>query len=95
MSRVATAADYTALVSDSVVGVTSTAAARTITLPSAAAMTPGARMTVKDESGAAAVNNITISRAGTDTIEGAITKVISTNYGTVTLYSTGSVWMVA
>jgi len=93
--RVATAVNYTALASDGVVAVTSTATPRTITLPAASAMSPGAPLTVKDESGAAVTNNITISRAGTDTIEGAITKVISTNYGTVTLYSTGSVWMVA
>lgn len=74
--------------------VTNTAAARTLTLPAANAILPGRVLRFKDESGAAATNNIIVQRAGADTIEGATTKVINTNYGAFSLYSTGTVWVV-
>lgn len=71
------------------VGVTSTAAARTITLPNPASLNTGQKFTVKDESGAAGTNNITISGNGAN-IDGAATKVISTNFGSVDLYFNGT-----
>lgn len=90
MGRSAQAGNYTILITDpTYIGVTSTAAPRTITLPAASAVPAGKTFTVKDESGAAVTNNITVSRAGSDTIDGATTKVINTNYGGVTLYSDG------
>lgn len=93
--RVATATNYTITGYEVVVGVTSTAAARTITLPAATAVLAGQVFTVKDESGAAATNNITVARAGTDTIDGATSKVVNTNYGFVRFYSDGvSKWFV-
>jgi hypothetical protein len=92
--RFATAVSYTMLVTDQLVAVTDTTSVRTITLPAATAVGPGAKYTIKDESGAAATNNITIARAGADTIEGATSLVISTNYGKATLYSDGtSKWL--
>lgn len=91
LKRTATAASYTALASDELIGVTSTAAARTITLPTAASMS-GRTLVVKDESGGAAVNNITVDGNGAETIDGAANIVIATNYGAVTIYSTGSAW---
>lgn len=88
--RNAQAGNYTIIAADpDYIGITSTAAARTITLPTANLLAPGRTFTVKDESGAAATNNITVQRAGTDTIEGANTKVINTNYGSVRLYTDG------
>jgi hypothetical protein len=93
--RVAKTANYTITMQDEIVGVTDTSSARTITLPSAATVRSGALYTIKDESGAAVTNNITIARAGSDTIDGATSKVINTNYGVVTLYSDGtSKWFV-
>ena len=90
VGRVAVAADYTVKGNEDIVAVTSTAAARTITLPAASSIQPGNQiLVVKDESGAAATNNITITRAGADTIDGAATKVINANYGSVRLYSDG------
>jgi len=75
--------------------VTSTAAARTITLPLANAVPAGWQTTVKDESGGALTNNITIARAGADTIDGATSNVINLNYGSRTVYSDGvSKWFI-
>lgn len=88
--RTATATSYTALATDAIIGVTSTASARTITLYAANAVAAGTILIIKDESGAAATNAITIARAGSDTIDGATSKVINTNYGSVTIYSNGS-----
>jgi len=45
---------------------------------------------VFQDSGSAGTNNITITRGGTDTINGANTLVISTNYGRKTLISDGA-----
>ena len=47
---------------------------------------------VKDESGAASVNNITLATTGGQTINGAATNVINTNYGTASVYSDGANW---
>jgi len=92
-SRFATAVSYTILLTDVgfgwVIGVTSTAAARTITLPLANAVPAGWQTTIKDESGGALTNNITIARAGSDTIDGATSNAINLNYGSRTLYSDG------
>ena len=96
VKRTATAIDYTILVTDYYVGVTSTAAPRTITLPTSTASLSGRKFIIKDESGGAATNNITITRAGSDTIDGATTFVINTNYGSVHLIADGgTAWFVA
>lgn len=65
----------------------------TITLPSAE-VRPGRVYTVKDESGAAAANNITVATEGSETIDGAATNVIGTDYGARSFYSDGSNWFV-
>ena len=92
-SRYPTAISYTILLTDVgfgwIIGVTSTAAARTITLPLANSVPAGWQTTIKDESGGALTNNITIARAGSDTIDGAASNVIALNYGSRTLYSDG------
>lgn len=87
VKRTATAANYTAVAGDYLIGVTSTAAARTITLPGASAA--GTVYIVKDESGGAGTNNITVQGA-TGNIDGAATKVINTNYGSVSVFSDGT-----
>jgi hypothetical protein len=82
-------ANYTALATDNLIVYTALAAARTVTLPAASSVPAGQVLRVKDESGAAAANNITIQRAGSDTIDGANTLVISANFGRATIYSDG------
>jgi hypothetical protein len=61
-----------------------------ITLPAGSA---GRRIMIKDESGNASVNNITITPAS-GTIDGQATLVISANYAAYTLYSSGSNWFI-
>lgn len=85
---VATAISYQVLNTDAIIGVTSTAAARTITMPASSLVT-GQRWTIKDESGAASGFNITVAGNGKN-IDGAANYVISTNYGSVDLYYSGS-----
>jgi len=71
-------------------GVTALTTGRTKTLPAASDLTDGHVLIVQDESGSAGSNNITISRAGTDTINGSTSVSISTNYGRATLIKRGS-----
>jgi len=88
----ATAISYQVLITDNTIGVTSTAAARTITMPNSG-MTDGQIWTIKDESGAAATNNITISGNGAN-IDGAATFVINNNFGAVNIYWNGSAFFI-
>lgn len=92
MTRQATAVSATA--TDPYVGVTDTTAARTITLPTAWATDEGTTVIVKDESGAAATNNITIQGQAGELIDGAASAKIDSNYGALSLLSTGTAWMV-
>lgn len=62
-------------------------AACTPTLPTGI---PKGRSIIIQDNGNAAANNITITRGGADTINGANTLVISTNYGRRTLFSDGA-----
>ena len=64
----------------------------TLTLPSAGAtgMTAGRFFIIKDISGNAASNNITITASGTDQIDGAGTYVIASNRGSATVINRGN-----
>lgn len=90
-NRVAKTADYTATVLDFLIAYTTLAAGRTLTLP-AAASCAGRVFIVKDESGNAGTNNITVDGNASETIDGATTKAISANYGVLRLYCTGTAW---
>jgi hypothetical protein len=89
--RIATAvSDNTAAMGEAhIYAVTSTASARTITI-STADIIAGRQFVIKDESGAAGTNNITIDTEGSEKIDGVDTVVISTNYGSVNIYSDGT-----
>jgi hypothetical protein len=87
---------YTVLTTDAstIIGLSNTAA-RTITLAAASAYPAGTIIWFKDEAGTAGTGNITINRAGADTIDGATSAVISTNYGLIGIYTNGSnAWFV-
>lgn len=89
--RTTTATSYTALLTDYFVGVTSNTSARTITLPAASTLKAGQVLIIKDEAGTAnSANNITIARAGADTIDGATSIAITADYGCCRMYSNGS-----
>lgn len=89
-SRTATAVSYTAKLTDYYIGVTSTAGARTITIPTPVGIA-GKVYIIKDESNAAGTNNITIAGAAGN-IDAAANKVISANAGAVRLISDGANW---
>lgn len=84
--------DYTVKKEDYYIGVTDTAAPRTITLPALAAVPAWIEFIVKDESGGAGANNITIDGDGAETIDGAATKVINSNYGVARLLRSETAW---
>lgn len=83
---------YQAVPVDEIVAYTTLTAARICTLPAVASMTVGAVIIVKDEAGTAGTNNLTVKGSGSENIDGANTKVISANYGSVRLYNTGAAW---
>lgn len=68
----------------------------TLTLPAASAAfdTDSGREYVIKDDGDASTNNITIDRAGSDTIDGDTSVVISADYGMVRLVSDGTNWFV-
>lgn len=89
IKRTGTATSYTVLTTDFVIAVTDTTAARTVTLLNTPLVNQ--LFVIKDESGAAATNNISITCAdGSTTIDGATTQKINTNYGAVSLYYNGT-----
>lgn len=82
-------ADYTVLASDNgkIFLVDSTAASRTITLP-AATVAAGFQITVKKMDTSS--NTVTIARAGSDTIDGDTSAVLSQSYDSITVTSDGT-----
>jgi len=85
------AATYDTLVSDYIINVTytATAAVTSLTIPTAQ-FVEGRVIMVKDAGGLANTNNITIDTEGAQTIDGAATAVINTNYASVSMYCDGS-----
>ncbi|MBK2124816.1 phage head spike fiber domain-containing protein [Fangia hongkongensis] len=83
-----------ALQNPSIIRCTDTSSARTLTVSSSTIQlgkfSEVFEFIVKDESGGAGTNNITIDTEGSETIDGATSVVISVNYGAVRLYSDGS-----
>ena len=91
VKHTSTTSNYTTKESDFIIGVDTTSAAVTITLASET-VTKGRVVIINDEGGHAATNNITIAKEGSETIDGSATTSISSNNGTVRLYSDGSNW---
>ena len=86
----ATGTTYSVLYNDNLVNMTNTAA-RTVTMPEVVTTHSwgiGQVWTIVDAAGTAGTNNITINARGTDTINGASSYVINSNYGSVTIYCT-------
>jgi hypothetical protein len=74
-----------------ILGVTDTTAARTITLATADNI-DGRIIIIKDESGGASTNHITIVTEGSETIDGAVSITITVDYGVLRVYSNGTNW---
>ncbi|MHC5536649.1 hypothetical protein ACYOEI_00060 [Singulisphaera rosea] len=83
---------YTVTTSDSVVLCDATSSAFTVTLLSASTVSTGRRFTIKkvDSSG----NAITIATTSSQTIDGASTKSLSSQWSALTVVSDGSNWQV-
>lgn len=71
-----------------------TTGACTITIPSTFATGGWAFITIKDASGNAGTNNITVSTEGSETIDGAATAVINSNYSAINIYTDGTNYFV-
>ncbi len=84
-------ASYAASSSDRMIAYTALTSARTVTLPAASSFPTGTRLLVLDESGAcSAANTITLSRAGSDSINGAASMPLAVPYAYGALESNGS-----
>ena len=83
---------YTGAATDECVLVDCSGGAVAYTLPA-----PVARKTIKfiDTTGSAGTNNITVSQNAAETIDGATSIVLATNYETLTLISDGTNWFSA
>ena len=89
------AGDHTITTADYIIGKSGiTGGGDSIFLPLASNTPSGRVIIVKDESGGAAANNITIVPSGADTIDGAASYPITTNYGSATLYTDSVAWFV-
>jgi len=89
------AATYDLLVTDYILDIayTATGAVTSLTLPTAQVV-KGRIIIIKDSGGTAGTNNITIDTEGAETIDGAATAVISSNYTSINLYSDGTNWFI-
>lgn len=87
------ATNYTLLPTDFKILVDSTSAALTMTLPTAASVT-GQTYIIKDWKGQSATHNITIVTTSSQTIDGATSIVMATNYEGVEVTSDGANWSV-
>ena len=76
---------YTVLATDGVIGCNTASSDVAITLEEAATYGYGKPLWIKDNAGNASGHNISISRAGSDTIDGATSITISSDYGAVML----------
>lgn len=86
--------DYTVERDDAIVGVSDTSLPRTIYLTDVASAAQGKVVTVKDESGNASVNPITVVGTSGQLIDDHQNVVIDSDYGSVTFYTDGNQWFV-
>lgn len=93
VSRTAVSGNYSTAVSDYLIGVTSLAVAANIGLPRPKNVGVGRIYVVKDESGGAGSTTITVRSEGEETIDGATTSTLTTNYQSRSYYTNGANWL--
>jgi len=76
---------------ETIIGVTDTSSPRTVTLDQDDEV-GGRVVIVKDESGAAGTNNITVDTEGSSTIDGTASVTITANYGVLRIYFRNGNW---
>ncbi len=84
-------ANYTATVNDAFIPVDATSGAVTITLKPAA-QAKGKRITVKKTDSSS--NTVTVDANGSETIDDALTQIISYQYDSICMMSDGSEWWI-
>lgn len=84
---------YTVVVGDSFIEVDTTTAVQ-VTLPEGKVIGPNYEIVIKDSTGNASAANITIAASGADTIDGAATAVMSTDWDCFTLRSHSTGWYI-
>lgn len=94
IARIGTGTTYSTAATDFLIGVTSLVNAPTIGLPRPKFVGPGKTYVIKDEVGGAATTTITVVSQGEETIDGASSFAISTNYEAITFYSDGANWFI-
>lgn len=90
LKRRTVTATATASASDYYIGTDSTAGAISIRLPNAGTLSDGQAYVIKDESGAASTNNITILASGSQTIDGQNSVVLESPFASLQLYCNGT-----
>lgn len=83
---------YSVSTSDYLIAIDDLVLAPTIGLPRPSLVGTGKTFIVKDEVGGAATTTITVVSAGEETIDGASSDTITTNYGSVGYYTNGANW---
>jgi hypothetical protein len=84
-------AAYTALLSDRMVAYTALTAARVVTLPASSVYPTGTRLVIIDESGSCSTTKtLTVTAAGMDTIDDAVSAVVNQAYGFIGIESNGT-----
>lgn len=92
-SLVTTAVSRTLGTSDLVVLMDATSGVVTATLPTAVGIA-GRQYKIKDWKGKSATNNITIATTSAQTIDGSSTKILNSNYSSLTVISDGANWSI-
>lgn len=92
VSRTAVSGNYSTAVRDFIVGVTSLISAPTIGLPRPKNVGAGKTYIIKDEVGGAGTTTITVRSEGEETIDGATTSTLTTNYQSRRYYTNGATW---
>lgn len=91
-SRLGGPADFTVTLTDFICAINDTTSPRTVNLPAVAAAA-NCLFHVKDTSGGAGTNHISITPNGSDRIDGVNAPlVINANYGKATVWSNGAAW---
>jgi hypothetical protein len=90
LNRTAVTTHMTASQTDYYLGVDSSSTAITVHLPNAATLAIGQTYVIKDETGNASANNITISASGVQTIDGQNSIVLISPYSAISLYCNGA-----
>tara|TARA_R110002020_G_scaffold319504_4_gene535414 strand:+ start:16118 stop:16567 length:450 start_codon:yes stop_codon:yes gene_type:complete len=85
---------YKVRATDYFVGVDSSKGVVTVELPTAVSVGAGFTIFIKDEGGKANVNNIKVTTPSRETLDGADTLIISTEYAGHQLYTDGINWFV-